>query len=997
MRRVFFVFAVLFAFVSTGLLFAGGGAEEDVLYLNIVWHQHQPLYYMEQDVYSRPWVRVHATKDYYDMVSVLEDYPDVHVTFNITPVLIKQLEDFVAGKKDTYWVLGEKNAAELTLEEKRFILERFFDANHDNLIKPFPRYWELMKKRDSLGLDKAVSSFSEQDFRDLQVWFQLAWCDPVFRDKEPLASLVKKGRGFTEEDKAILFSEISHIIKMVLPEHRKLMEKGQIELITTPYAHPILPLIYSTKVIKQNDPSSPAPETFSYPNDAIAHLKKAREIYQRHFGREPKGMWPAEGSVSKDIIPLVEKAGFSWMASGEQVLAKSLGLDGFTRDANDTVEQAAMLYRPYYALGPKGQKVAMVFRDNRLSDLIGFEYSGMSGKAAVDDLFSRLKKIKNKLDKSGEKGPFLVSIILDGENAWEHYKNDGKDFFAELYSRLSSSDWVRTVTPSEFLEMFPEQKTIDNLWPGSWFTPDYSTWIGEEEENRAWNLLGFVRAHLAKYDMYHYREAEPDALAQALDYMYLAEGSDWFWWYGDDQDSGVDEYFDNAYRELLKNVYRSLGDPVPAILDVPIIAERAARESESLEKPVSVLVDGNIGADEWKGAGRFVKSGGVQAAAYTELNEIRYGVSKKGLTLGITSRNPWNTVFTDASLELYFKLPNYSNSSVFMLDGKSPVGFDASHVLVIDSKGYRWFAANDNNEWTEEKAEVAIKFAGRGLELEISYASLPPVEMGQAIRIKSFLTGARGVRDSLPANANLVAVLPDTGQTETLLSVSDPAGDDFGPGYYTYPQDAVFEPGVFDITDFSVSQGANDIVFTFKLASAVNNPWNSPIGLSVQTFDIYLDVVPGQGARNLLEGRNVKTADDFAWDYAIWVEGWNQKIMLPADPSDPESGFAESAEYKPRVMVQSASGKVTIRIPRAILGDAKSFKLAACVLGQEGFPSAGVRRVRNVAESASQWSFGGAKSDDYTRIIDLVSDDAESQKKQLESRVVSYYEVKLKD
>lgn len=392
----------LFLLIPLLGLWAGGKAEEDVLYVNLVWHQHQPLYYKEEDVYSRPWVRVHATKDYYDMAAILEQYPDVHVTFNLTPVLLRQLDDFIAGAKDTYWVLGEKPASQITREEKRFILERFFDANHDNLIRPFPRYWELMKKRDAAGsIDRAIDLFTEQDFRDLQVWFQLAWCDPDLRAQEPLASLVAKGRNFSEEDKKVLFDEISRILEEVVPVHKKLMARGQIEVITTPYAHPILPLIYSTKIMEKNDPGSPMPEHFSYPNDAIAHLEKAREVYKAHFGREPVGLWPAEGSVSQEIVPLVARAGFSWMASGEQVLAKSLGLEGFTRDANDTVEQADLLYRPYYVKGPKGEKVAVVFRDNRLSDLVGFEYSGMSGKAAVDDLFNRLSRIRQKLKGKG--------------------------------------------------------------------------------------------------------------------------------------------------------------------------------------------------------------------------------------------------------------------------------------------------------------------------------------------------------------------------------------------------------------------------------------------------------------------------------------------------------------------------------------------------------------------------------------------------------------------
>lgn len=984
----------LFLLVPLVGVWAGGKAEEDVLYVNLVWHQHQPLYYKEGDVYSRPWVRVHATKDYYDMAAILEQYPDVHVTFNLTPVLLRQLDDFIAGAKDKYWVLGEKPAAQLTREEKRFILERFFDANHDNLIRPFPRYWELMKKRDAAGgIDRAIDLFTEQDFRDLQVWFQLAWCDPDLRAQEPLASLVKKGKGFSEEDKKILFQEISRILKEVVPVHKKLMERGQIEVITTPYAHPILPLIYSTKLMEKNDPGSPTPELFSYPNDAIAHLEKAREVYKAHFGREPVGMWPAEGSVAQEIVPLVARAGFSWMASGEQVLAKSLGLEGFTRDAHDTVEQADLLYRPYYVTGPKGEKVAIVFRDNRLSDLIGFEYSGKSGKAAVDDLMARLSRIRAKLKETGGKGPYLVSIILDGENAWEHYKNDGKEFFHELYMRLSSTPWLKTITPSEFLKKFPEQETLEELWPGCWFTPDFSTWIGEEEENRAWNLLGMVRAHLAKYDMYHYREAAPEVLEKALDYMYLAEGSDWFWWYGADQDSGVDEYFDHAFRTLLKRVYETLGDPVPAILDVPVIAERPVMESASLEAAINPMIDGKVDPAEWKGAGRFVKPGGVQAAAHAELNEVRYGVSKEGVVLGFVSRNPWDTIFADAQLEIYFQLPGSPATSVFRVGEEHPVGFPATHALVYDGTQISWYQAHEKKGWEKVPYSPVVAKTGRGLELLLPYKGLPPLETGQEVRLKAFLKGPEGVRDVLPQEGHVRAVLPDTGQTTPLLEVKDPKGDDHGPGTYTYPLDPVFAPGSFDVVEFTVKEGSEDLIFTFQMATPIANPWNSPIGLSLQTFDVYLDVIPDQGAVNFLEGRNVRAEDDVRWDYAVWVEGWNQKVLVPSDPRDPESGFAESTEVKPQVLVQAGSGKVSIRVPKRILGDARSFRVAACVLSQDGFPSAGVRRVRDVQAEAAQWRFGGAQGENPTRVIDLVWDGTPTQQEQLSRGKASFYSI----
>jgi alpha-amylase/alpha-mannosidase (GH57 family) len=467
-------------------------AGEEPLYVSLVWHQHQPLYFKDPatGIYTRPWVRVHATKDYYDMASTVAQYPAVHVTFNLTPVLLRQLDDFIAGAKDIYWAMAEQPADQLTDDDKRFILQRFFDTN-PKIIARFPRYQELADKRQSAdpeAIEAALAAFTTQDFLDLQVLFNLAWFDPDFLAQEPLKALVDKGRDFTEADKPPLFATVLDVIKGVVPLHKDLQDKGQIEVITTPYAHPILPLLYDTNLELVGNSAATMPERFSYPNDAIAQLKKSVEIYQEHYGRAPRGLWPGEGAVAQDIVKMVGDAGYQWMASGEHVLAKSLGLDGFTRDSSDTVQEADQLYQPYVVENKDyGVQANMVFRDLRLSDLIGFEYSNKDGKAAADDLMQRLENIRAQLKQEGASGPHLVSIILDGENAWEHYPNDGKDFLNALYQNLSDSASIKTVTPSEYFAQHPPTQTIADLFPGAWFSPNNATWVGEEEEATAWN------------------------------------------------------------------------------------------------------------------------------------------------------------------------------------------------------------------------------------------------------------------------------------------------------------------------------------------------------------------------------------------------------------------------------------------------------------------------------------------------------------------------------
>jgi alpha-amylase/alpha-mannosidase (GH57 family) len=331
---------------------------EEPIYLAIIWHQHQPVYFKDPEtgVYVKPWVRVHASKDYVDMAAMLEDYPEIHATFNLTPSLIGQLDDLEAGAKDLYWVLTEVPADQLSDDQKQFLLERFFDTNR-KVIARFPRYQELLEKRET-------DEFTNHDYLDLQVLFNLAWTDPDWLEQEPLVSLVAKGENFVETDKQIILDEHLRLIAEVLPIHRRLQDEGQIEVTMTPLTHPILPLLITTDLAKVALPDIEMPaKKFVYGEDAVAQLQLGVELYEDHFGKPPSGMWPAEGSVAQEIVSMVASNGIEWMASDEGVLAKSLGMNSFTRDLNEVVSQPDVLYRPYYVEGRQGGPVAMVFRD----------------------------------------------------------------------------------------------------------------------------------------------------------------------------------------------------------------------------------------------------------------------------------------------------------------------------------------------------------------------------------------------------------------------------------------------------------------------------------------------------------------------------------------------------------------------------------------------------------------------------------------------------------
>ncbi|MSP11680.1 MAG: glycoside hydrolase [Chloroflexi bacterium] len=572
---------------------------EAPLYLAIVWHQHQPLYYKDPTthLYKKPWVRVHATKDYLDMVSTVARYPKVHVTFNLTPNLMRQLDDFAAGAQDVYGAVSATNAATLTPADKRFMLQRFFDIN-PKILNRYPRYRQLSDARgqdlSDVALDAVAARWSEADWRDLQVYFNLGWTDLDFLGQAPLKSLVDKGQNFSESDKQILFNEQLCIIRQVIPEHKRLQDLGQIEVITTPYTHPILPLLVDTNAAKIAMPDADLPTRFSYPKDAVAQVEQAVAVYQEHFGHPPHGMWPAEGSVSQQVAGIFIRNGIRWIASDEGVLAHSIGLKEFIRDSRGTVQQADQLYHPYKIHDRPDEEGYILFRDIALSDKIGFTYSGTPGLQAAQDFMNRLHTIRDRLATDGKPGPYLVSVILDGENAWENYDNDGKDFLNALYLLLSEDHTIQTITPSAFLDLAPQQPMIQDLWAGSWISHDFSTWIGEDEENLAWDYLRWARELLAKYESGE-KHASPEALQRARENIYAAEGSDWFWWYGSDQDSGNDQDFDQQFRAYLRQVYQDLGEPVAEFVDMPVMAQKAQAPSQNLAGLVTPAIDDSAG------------------------------------------------------------------------------------------------------------------------------------------------------------------------------------------------------------------------------------------------------------------------------------------------------------------------------------------------------------------------------------------------------------------
>ena len=677
---------------------------------------HQPYY--KDDItgsYILPWVRMHGIKDYYDMPAMLSDFPDIHQTFNLVPSLLKQIRDYVEnGATDKFLKMTLKPASELDLEDKLFLLRNSFMANWDTMIKPYPAYWQLLDRRGysvSPGdLQNATRYYTTQDYLDLQVWFNLTWFDPLFKQNDPfLKGLIEKGSGFTENEKALLVRKQREIMALIIPEYKQLAQKGTIELTTTPFYHPILPLLYDTDLAKIAVPDIHLPDKrFAYPEDVKAHIERAMKYHEDLFGSRPAGMWPAEGSVAEEIIPFLADSGIKWIGSDEGVLARSLGIH-IERDFAGVMKNPDVLYRPYLA-GKGDKRVAVIFRDHTLSDLLGFVYSKWDYKNAVHDLLDRLHRVR----KGVSSGPNLVSIILDGENAWEYYQNDGRDFFLYLYERLSKEQGLRCVTVSEFLNQYPAQQSIERLHAGSWINANYRIWIGHEEDNHAWDLLSQTRQALTEYAA---SNGDPEKLAKAWEEIYIAEGSDWCWWYGDDHYSDNDEEFDLLFRTHLMNVYRLIGLDVPDELQISILREdRHALPTVELTAFISPIIDGQVtNYFEWLPAGFYDVSqgGGAMHRGASIITHIYYGFDLKNMFVRLDpSGNLKDEKVVDLAFFINFLNPKGLDVEIRIMPKERRV----TATLFRGSNGARNQVAVINAVAANEIIELAIPFELLGVK-----------------------------------------------------------------------------------------------------------------------------------------------------------------------------------------------------------------------------------------------------------------------------------------
>jgi alpha-amylase/alpha-mannosidase (GH57 family) len=681
----------------------------DPLYVSFLWHMHQPFYKDPvQGEYVLPWTYLHAVKDYYDMPAIVDQTPGAKVVFNLVPSLLEQIQDYARGTAlDPFLTRARLAPADMNEEERSFVVENFFSANRQRMIDPHKRYLELycLAGDGSGGATKdRLRAMGDQEMLDLQVWFYLSWTGEAARRRFPeFRELIRKGKGFTASDKLLLFETQRTLISEIIPLYRRLHEEGKVELSVTPYFHPILPLLCDSRSALTAMPKVTLPtQPFRHPEDARSQVALGIASFEKLFGFTPKGIWPSEGAVSDESLAILAEQGLSWVASDEWVLSKSLPR-GLGRDRE-------ALYRPY-SFHREGKEIALFFRDHGLSDLIGFTYSQWDAERAVADFIGRLKEVAQRSHQN-----HVVPVILDGENAWEYYQDNGFPFLTKLYRSLAETGGLVPATFSEVLERVPERRALSHVHPGSWINANYGIWIGHPEENLGWDYLAKARATAVQqsplvasllagdscggkrgFDCEANGEAaeakngapdtkvdvagpkvdaadgkrddtevkngaadpksdapgELEAARLVCKSLYAAEGSDWFWWYGDDHFSPHSTSFDLLFRRHLMNVYRLLGVAVPRELYEPIKKQSPAgfvRDPAALITPaITGIVTDYF---EWLAAGLYdlTKQSSAMHVGESLLQSFFYGYDRNYFYIRIDGVRSLEKIFHKGDL-----------------------------------------------------------------------------------------------------------------------------------------------------------------------------------------------------------------------------------------------------------------------------------------------------------------------------------------------------------
>ena len=613
-----------------------------------LWHMHQPYYKdPETGSYILPWVRLHAIKDYAALPVIFRGHPGVRHTVNLVPSLLVQVRDYVEnGAEDVFLSVSRKNALDLTKEENEFLLRNFFSAYAPTMILPQPRYADLFRGHEaalrSLGRKNGgPGGYGASEYTDLATLFNLTWFHPLFREEDPeLSRLWRKGSGFTEREKQYVLDHQIEVMGQVFDEYRKLSREDGGELSSSPMYHPILPLLIDNRSALDALPGAALPGLpFSWPADARTQLERGRGVFHDLFGSDPAGLWPSEGSISPAALEMAAETGFRWAATDEILLARAFGKQ-VRRDPEGIPIEPDWFYRPYAAVTKSGP-IPVFFRDHHLSDLIGFEYSRWDAHDAASNFIFNIKRIYDRLSsgKSGSsENEYIIPVILDGENAWEYFHDSGIQFLNTLLSKLDQlRPNIEFITLSDALDDIREIRELPSIPTGSWIDGTFHIWIGHPEDHAAWEMLSRARTLMESKSRIYAKEGKeaPSDLQKAREYLMVAEGSDWCWWYGDDHYTPHGPEFDRLFRHNIKASYKAMGVIPPDSIDIPIIkTERIVQEKNLIPAPGSYIqprIDGVVTSYfEWNSARKVVPAPGfgtMHRAGHIILSCFYYGFS----------------------------------------------------------------------------------------------------------------------------------------------------------------------------------------------------------------------------------------------------------------------------------------------------------------------------------------------------------------------------------
>jgi len=719
-----------------------------------LWHFHQPIYKeFLADEYVMPWVRLHALKNYYDMGAIMASVDGAKATFNFVGSLLLQLNDYANDRaNDVFLRLSAKPASSLDEAERQFLLENFFSISN-KIIASYARYSELLTRRDAaLRGQRAASAFDNSDFLDLQVLFNLAWSgNTLRRESQVVKALEEKGHGFTEEEKLALLDAQQSFLSRVTSLYSKLASDGSAELSTTPFFHPILPLVANVKNARECTPGVPLPSKWrGSMQDAERQVHDAAKLFAAQFGVPLRGMWPAEGSVSQDTCGIYTDLGIKWIATDEAILSSSLA-----RGKLQPLERnRAQLYAPHF-VEANGRPLSVFFRDHELSDAIGFVYSNWEANAAVSDFLGKLRGIRNLISRSNDsrfdRTPPIISVILDGENAWQHYADNGEPFLRELYSRLVQTEWVELVTFGDYVEEFGPGGRLSRLAAGSWIRGDFSVWIGHPEDNQAWDYVAAAREALVK--------APPsDAKSKELAWQSLlaAEGSDWNWWYGDDHSCDNIQQFDRLFRKHIANVFNLIGREPPFDLSVPIKKSGPALAVQQPTQFIRPVIDGkNTTYFEWVGAGVFEQQSAGQGAMHqvaTIAKKLYFGFDLENLFIRIDFAQDATSILDGRSgqdITVYVTLPSQRRAKIV-----------AKRCDRGSSYSLKMFWQNDGG-WKQVDARGSVGVA-RVFEMAIPFEALGCVAHDN-ITFAVKLSQNDQIIESIPEGSSIETTVPGPG------------------------------------------------------------------------------------------------------------------------------------------------------------------------------------------------------------------------------------------